>query len=471
VVLWCKILLMRISDIWDRLISYSHTNELFFEGSRIIAALSGGSDSMLMLRILYEFHKKGYISLYAFHLNHSLRAEADEEEAFVRSYCDSLGIPLKVEKADIRLYAKQHSISEESAGREIRYSLMRKLKADIGYDLIATAHHADDNAETVIMRLVRGTSLNGLCGIAPKNDDIIRPVLFLSKDEILEICECEDIPYVTDMSNFDDKYFRNRIRNNVIPLLKEDNPKFTEAVLRTTETLRDVRDYLERQTDKVELTFREDSISCNIDDILSVDRFIVSFVLMKMCRMLTGGKDIARNHIQKLTELVISGDVRWEYHIPGMYVYLYDGVLSFSLTERQNNKNSYEYDIEIGTDQYFEREKMHISTKILKKDKNFCINSYIKAIDYDKIRDRLFIVSRKDGMKFRPAGKGMTKKLSKYFSDMKLPMAMRDIIPVFMCGDDIVCVGGYDVDEKYRITKDTQNILTISVTYEGENDK
>lgn len=459
---------MKFSERLKEFYLYAKDRQLFDEHSRIIVALSGGADSMVLLYFLHRLCLEGRLSaVHAFHLNHSLRDVADSEQGFVERYCRENDIPLTVKKEDIRNYAEVNRISEETAGRKVRYSYLRELKDSLGYDLIATAHHADDNAETIIMRLTRGTALKGLGGIHPKQDDIIRPVLYLTKDEIYNICEEENIPYVTDMSNFDNNYFRNRIRNTVIPQLKKDNPSFSGSVLRTTEIMRDAWDYISKIVDSVNIVCDKNRVSCTLADIESCDDYIVSQVILRMCGILTGADNVGYSHVKKLTALLRGNDKRWEYHLPSIRAVCADGM--FYVTSETGKKNKkeeiiYRYDIIPGIRTEIPEAGIAVETEIIKKNKNFVINNYIKAVDYDRIKGKLFVTPREDGMKFRPVGRNMTKAVNKYMSDMKIPMHERDITPILRTEEGIVSVGTYETDERYMLTEKTENILLIKIS-------
>ncbi len=467
---WCKIIFMKFSDRYKDFLSYARRNCLFGKDSKIIVALSGGADSMVLLHFLYNAYTDGHISaIHAFHLNHSLRKEADDEEMFVKDYCHKRNIPVTTRKAEISLYAKNNHISEETAGRVVRYESLRSLKETLGYDLIATAHHADDNAETVIMRLIRGTAIKGMGGISPKNEDVIRPCLFLTKDEIYDIAESEKIPFVTDMSNFENIYFRNRVRNNIIPLLTEENPSFSKGLLRTTEIMRDAWEYINDVTDSIAVYKSDDEVYCNYCDIKNTGEFILSNLVLKMCDMLTDADNIGYLQIRKLTALIMkSGTERWEYHLTGIKFSFGDGRLSARLNSSEKNQTDYLYEIIPGENYEFEVPGIKIFTKILKKDENFIINSYIKAVDYDKIKGSLFISPRKKEQKFRPVGRNMTKSVSKFLSENKVPMDIRNIMPVFTDEEGIVLIGNMEIDERVKITKDTKYILQIQTEFTKE---
>ncbi|MBE6729913.1 MAG: tRNA lysidine(34) synthetase TilS, partial [Ruminococcaceae bacterium] len=214
----------------------------FLDNEKHIAvALSGGADSMALLYGLYMLKEELGITVSALHLNHCLRGEeADRDEAFVRKECKKLGIPLTVKRVDIKAVAKKTGESIELAARNERYRFFEENKGDA----VATAHNADDNLETVIYRLTRATGIDGLCGIPSRRDYFIRPLLCCQRKDIEKFLSENGVEYVTDSTNLSDDYTRNRIRHNVIPVLKELNESVYESFDTTVKILKDDSEYL-----------------------------------------------------------------------------------------------------------------------------------------------------------------------------------------------------------------------------------
>lgn len=210
---------------------------------RITAALSGGADSVAMLHALYSLKNELGFELCACHVNHNLRGEeSDRDEMFVRRLCRFLDIPLYVKNIKVLEYMKKHDSVEECA-RNIRYTFFEEVRCN---GLIATAHTASDNCETVLINMTRGTALSGVCGIPERRDNIIRPVLRCTREEIEEYCRANSLDFVTDSTNLSDDYVRNKIRHNVIPLLCEINPSLFAAISRMTEAVSLDDSYLDK---------------------------------------------------------------------------------------------------------------------------------------------------------------------------------------------------------------------------------
>ena len=203
------------------------------ENSRILLAISGGKDSMTMLDLFNCFKDELKLDLVACHFNHSLRENADRDEKFVKSQCEKYGLKFYSKKEDVLFYSNENKLSTEEGARFLRYKFFDEIKRAENIEYIATAHNKNDLAETVIMRILRGTGINGLVGIQSERGDLIRPILNFSRDEIEKYIEENNIPFVEDETNFEDLYLRNKIRLNLFQILKNEyNPKILDALSR-----------------------------------------------------------------------------------------------------------------------------------------------------------------------------------------------------------------------------------------------
>lgn len=231
----------------DKVRRFIGENSLLRGGDKVIVALSGGADSVSLLHVLYSDKEKYNIEIYAAHFNHGIRgAEADRDEGFCRELCKALDIPFYCGRADVPSFAAQTGESEELCGRRLRYEFLQGLAEKLGGAKIATAHNLNDNAETVLWNLTRGSGIGGLCGIPAKRDDIIRPLLCCSRAEIESYCRDKGIDYVTDSTNLSDAYTRNRLRHQVLPVLTELNTNAVENIARTSQLMREADAYLNK---------------------------------------------------------------------------------------------------------------------------------------------------------------------------------------------------------------------------------
>lgn len=216
-------------------------------GGRVVCALSGGADSMYLLCRLLEGAGRYGWTVRAAHLNHGLRDTARRDENFVRAWCGERGVPLAVERADVSAHAAGNGLSVEEAGRTLRYAFLEEEARKAGGALIATGHHAGDNAETVLMNLIRGCGLKGLCGIPERRGNIVRPMLEVSRREIEDYLSAHGVPHVEDETNADPAYTRNKVRHRLLPLLEELNPQAAAHIAAAARRLREDEEELNRQ--------------------------------------------------------------------------------------------------------------------------------------------------------------------------------------------------------------------------------
>lgn len=282
----------------NKLLAFLREQNMLQPGDRVICAVSGGADSMAMLWALNTLKEKLKIDVQAAHFNHNLRGEeSDRDEAFVKNFCDSHGIICHVGSA--RVEAGEKGL--EAAARNARYGFLQQLPGKI-----ATAHTADDNAETMLMHLIRGTGLKGLGGIAPNRENIIRPMLTVTRQEVLQFLKEENIPYVTDSSNETDAFLRNRIRHHVMPLLKEENPSLAENLSATALRLRQDEAVLDEQA----------ALTSNVEVLRQMPPSVQTRALQKLL-VSFGVREPEAQHIALLRRLVCSENPSAAGEFPG----------------------------------------------------------------------------------------------------------------------------------------------------------
>ena len=221
--------------------------DLIPPGSAVLCALSGGADSMYLLCRLLEGGERYGWSVQAAHLNHGLRPTARRDEDFVRDWCGERGVPLTVGRADVEAFARREGLSVEEGGRVLRYAFLEETARQEGLSLIATGHHAGDNAETVLMNLIRGCGLKGLTGIPERRGAVVRPMLAVTRGEVEAYLTEHNVPHVEDETNTDLAYTRNKVRHQLLPLLEELNPRAAAHIAAAARRLREDEDELERQ--------------------------------------------------------------------------------------------------------------------------------------------------------------------------------------------------------------------------------
>ncbi|MBR4072440.1 MAG: tRNA lysidine(34) synthetase TilS [Clostridia bacterium] len=416
---------------------------------KITVALSGGADSVCLLHILLSLKDRLGIEVCAAHLNHCIRgAEAKRDEAFVNGLAKKWEVPIICERVDVPAAAEKQKISLELAARQIRYDFLERVRGD---GVIATAHNADDNLETMLFNLARGTALKGLCGIPPVRDKVIRPLLYCTRQRIEQYCLDNGIEYVTDSTNLSDDYTRNKIRHNIVPELKKLNPSLEEAVARTAKLLSADNDCLENITKK-ELEKRLfDDNKLSLDGFANLNQSIATRLLKLYCDCL-GLKDISYRHIDLLYGVCINGG---ECCLPEKILVSRNKVLSV----KEENLKKVRFKVEIASSDSKELEKD-------KKINNLLLKNYL---DCDKIVGKSALRTRMSGDCVKLKNKNGTKSLKKLYTEYKIPVEKRDNWPV-LCDDmGVVWIYKIGVAERCATDENSVNIIKIDVT-EGFGD-
>ncbi len=412
--------------------------------TEITVALSGGADSMSLLYALNSLKKELGIKLYAAHFNHKIRGEeADRDEHFVSLKCKELGIELFIGSSDVPKFAKEHRMSLELAARSLRYEFLK----DIAKGAVATAHTADDNAETILFNLSRGTSIKGLCGIPAKRDIYIRPLIFCSRAEIERYCEANNIEYVTDSTNLCDDYTRNKIRHKVIPVLKEINPSFADTVNRTVLSLKEDNDYLEKVS-------KDEYLKRSFEDTLSVHSFdnLHKAVAFRVLRSFFESKisvPVDNFHIEKLYQVSLDGG---KISLPeGMCAYKKRDRLYIEKEGEPQEKTQFKVNLINSPNDLFKKNE---------KINRLFLNN---ALDCDRIIGELVIRVRQAGDKMRLNQRNGTKTLKKLYTEFSIPLSDRENLPVIADDEGVVWVCGIGVADRCVATEDTKNIIKIEV--------
>lgn len=420
----------------------------------ILLAVSGGVDSMVMADL---FLKANYTVAMA-HCNFRLRgAESDSDEAFVRSFAAERDIPLFVESFDTEEYANNQKISLQMAARELRYEWFSRISRDHGFDAIAVAHNLDDVAETVLLNLARGTGLKGLTGIAPKRDRIIRPLLFASREQIMEWARDHNINFREDSSNRLGKYLRNKIRHEILPLFREINPSFLSSLRETTIRLRGIEQFFyhyieqnrgifiqkfgDRYVIPIAKLMDSESREAILFELLRPFHFPpqVTFEILEALEASPGKKFFSSSHrLIKDREHLIITPIKDEDKSERYYIDAEIPVITKPLV------------------MHFTR-MTRDSGFILKPDRN------VAYLDSDKIHFPLILRKWRDGDWFIPLGMNGIKKLSDFFIDRKLSIDEKEAVWLLTQGDEIIWVIGMQIDERFKITPSTKEILKVEM--------
>ncbi|MGO9015986.1 MAG: tRNA lysidine(34) synthetase TilS [Dissulfurispiraceae bacterium] len=454
-------------------------HSMLSHGDGVLAGLSGGPDSVCLLVVLHSLREHFGMNLYAAYVEHGLRPEETPAEIFFcEKLCLSLNVSFSVKSVDVKSFAKAQGLNKQEAARELRYKALNEAAHTAGAAKIALGHTADDQAETVIMRLLRGAGTLGLSGIPPVRKNIIRPIIGVERKEIERFLETQKIGFLVDSSNLEDKYMRNKIRRTVMPALKDLGPDMTITIGRTADICREEDDYLELQTTKalMKLISRktDTAIELFILPIERMDKALVRRIIRRAVRAVEGLRGIGFIHIEALLDLVKSGH-------SGDRLYLPRGVRAIkgysTLTISSDHPAALETHIIEGPGDVFIRETSVVlsCTSIDIREPTptnapFAGGEFEggdgrqKAVfDAGKLRFPLQIRSRRPGDYFYPSGFGKKKKIQDYFVDEKVPRDLRDSIPLLLSDKEIVWVVGYRADERYRIDKNTVEALKFTI--------
>ena len=445
-------------------------------GDKVIVAVSGGPDSMCLLHILYSLKEELNIELAAAHVNHCLRGEeADADEEYVRKFCNSIGVEFYSKRVDIHNYAKERNLSCETAGREVRYDFFNELFHKLKAQKIALAHNANDQAETVLMRIMRGAGMEGLVGIKPVRDNIyIRPIINILRKDIEAYCSENNLGARIDKSNLENIYNRNKVRLELIPYIQDNfNKDIVNTLVRLSQTVSKDNEYLDRMASE-----RYQLYGNNVGGrvLIRKEAFgepeaILTRILRIALFKLTGTlKNFDKLHIYEIIDIAGRSTGK-KAILPNNVVALnsYEHIeLYLNKREGLTTKDKEEYKIYINKVNDVQCGKYKISVKLVERKKmiNFKNKILTKYFDYDKIIGDMILRYRKDGDRFTPLGMSGSKKLKDIFIDMKIPQEERDKIPLICFGEDIGWIVGYRVSDKYKVTNESKNILEINIERE-----
>lgn len=449
---------------------------MFNVGDKVVVALSGGPDSICLLHILYTLRDKLGISLVAAHVNHCLRGEESYvDEEYVKEFCNLIGVECYTVREDIGKISEEKKISTEMAGREVRYAFFEHVLKKVNGSKVAIAHNANDQAETVLMRIIRGTGIEGLVGIKPVRDKVfVRPIIDISRREIEEYCIKKNLNPRIDKSNLETIYTRNKVRLELIPYIEDNfNPHIIETLNRLSASMKEDSDYISNIAREYYSKYckkEEDKIIIK-KQVFKEHIALLSRIIRMAIKELKGNlNNLDKKHIYDIMDLQ-SGTT-------GKYIMLPEGIRVLNdygdicfYNERNINLNfklEDEYELKIGEKNNLEQLGINIEIKLVHRQEvdKFDHKEFIKSFDYDKINGAIKLRYRRNGDKFTPFGMKGSKKLKDLLIDLKIPKDKRDKIPLILFGDDIAWIVGYRISEKFKIDKNTKNILQIIIERE-----
>lgn len=463
----------------DKVLKVVKEYELIEKGDKVVLGLSGGPDSMALLYVLMDIREVVDFDIYIAHLNHGVRGEeALKDQIFVENLAKKLGLPCYSKTVNMNEYAEETGLSSEEAGRKLRYGFFREILDKIGGGKIAVAHNKNDQAETLLMRFFRGTGIDGLKGMDYINEDIIRPILGVEREEIERYLLDRNIETRLDKTNLEPIYNRNKIRLELIPYIEENfNPNIIETLWRTSRIVSIDSDFLEEYTQKSYNRMMKKKLKDSI--ILDGKQFIkehqsIQHRIIRKCIL-----DINGN-LQGVTEKHISDTlILFLERGTGKSIDLINDIIAktsyddFIIKKKKNIDNEdFLYRVDVEGTIYIDEIGYSFETKVLPVtnidiDKKY---RFIKCFDYDKIKGDLYIRNRKTGDRFIPYGMKGSKKVKDYFIDEKIPKDERDKIPLLTDDENILWIVGYRSSELYKINSNTKKVLVVGFNNSIEED-
>lgn len=455
----------------NKVLSIIKEHDLIKENENIVIGVSGGPDSMALLHVLLEIRDFIDFNIYIAHLNHGVRGiEARNDQLFVEKQAKKLNLPYYTRNVSMIEYGKEKGITAEEAGRELRFGFFREIIKEQGGGKIAVAHNKNDQAETLLMRFMRGTGIDGLKGMEFISQDIIRPILSISRSEIEKYIEEKNIDTVLDKTNLQPIYTRNKVRLELIPYIEENfNPNIIDTIWRTsrisTIDSEFLEEYTEKEYDKLLKKEEDNVIILDGEKLTYLNRSIQQRVIRNGIQKINGSlQGITEIQILSVLNLLLMGKTGKRINlINNIIARLNYNELIIEKKEKIEDRDflcelSYPGDVklkELGY--YFNMEIIEINEKT-----EFEKSKYVKYFDLSKIKGKLFFRNRKQGDRFSPFGMSGSKKIKDYFIDEKISKDLRDKIPLLIDEKNILWVVGYRTSEDYKVTKDTERILKIS---------
>lgn len=442
---------------------------------RIVAAVSGGPDSMALLKVLEVISPEYELTLCAAHLNHGMRAEAaDQEEDFVRKYCRNAGIDFESKRIHVPTLKKGTGKSIEEIAREERYDFLMHIALKYGAQKIALGHHLQDQTETVIMNFLRGSGAEGLKGMSPVRDGIfIRPLLGIRKEEILDFLEDARLTYIVDPSNESNVYLRNRIRHGLVPELKKQfNPNLEKTLGAMSEIMRLENDYMETVTGKIladwGVTLPDKEIRIKRADLVCLHPAIQNRIIKKLLKQFSPfGKGIGYIHIQAVVNLAGNHKPGGQIHLPfGIQIRREYDWLCFGRQAKgySAREEGFSYTVSAPDRVHIQEINKIITLELVQRpERIISYESNTAYMDYEEIIPPMTVRSIKQGDNIKPLGMTGMKKLKSYFIDRKIPLQQRKKIPLLADGKSVIWIAGMRLSERVKITDKSRKILKVEI--------
>jgi tRNA(Ile)-lysidine synthase len=451
-------------------------------GDRILIAVSGGVDSIVLLRTLFDLRKDLGIELAIAHLDHKMRDDSHKDLEFVQKLGQNLELDCFSEAIDVPALIEGEKRSPEEAARIARYGFLESVAIEWNATKIATAHNCSDSAETFLINLLRGSGIDGLSGLPAvrnlQNFKVIRPLIDCSRAEIEETAESKDWDFRVDPTNSDPKYTRNKIRHQLIPKLLEFNPNLLETLTNTTTNIEKASKFISRLAqqayDSILISKTTEEISLDKKELISHDDFLVENILRIGIKGLRGNLDgIEKIHLDRALDEIRADQVGNQVpFIKDLSMLIEPGHIRIVQGELEEPfADPYEVQLNLAGTQEFAEIGWSFEIEVTDEN-NYEANGCLEAqLDFDKIVQPLYLRNRRSGDRLTPLGMGGTKKLQDLFVDAKIPRIERDTIPIICDQDGILWVVGLRMSERGRVAPDTKKLLRLRAVPMNRSEK
>lgn len=479
---------MNLKRIDERILAEIDRHRLLSPKDRVVVGVSGGPDSVMLLHWLYRYQKRWQLSLFAVHLNHQLRPEADEEEEYVLRLCRTLNIPCLTSKRDVGELARKEKLSIQVAARRCRYELFTQVAEEKGFNKLALAHHGDDQVETVLMRLVRGAGPGGLAGMRVRRKlapdlELIRPLLGLTKEEIEAYCRHFGLEPRLDQSNLKDDYTRNWVRHHLLPKMKELNPNLVQAVYQLTQLLAEDVQYLDHLAEEalkdLNAVYEPNLIRVKRASLVQLPSPLQRRVIQLLLSYLLDFNPLEKVHVDAVCRLIESGEGEKEVHLPAHIIVRrqYQDLLFLrqpadgNLAEKQ--REGYAFFISQPGTYHFEGLPFTLTLTAGKtpagpKEKgegSGAGSTFVASFDKDRLALPLVIRSRQPGDKIQPLGMQGHSKVKEVLINHKVPRSVRPIYPLVADQKGVLWIPGLVRSERAKLTDETKETYTLSIRF------
>ncbi len=456
---------------------------LFTRGDRIVIGVSGGTDSIALLHILWSLNAMYHYGweLHVVHLNHQFRgAESEQDAEYVRSLCQSLGVIAHLYARDVSGYMRATGLGAQEASRNIRYQLYAEVAERIGANKVALAHHADDQVETIVFRMLRGTGLHGLTGmplrrwLVEHRIEVVRPLLTVYRSQLEAYCKQAKLSPREDSSNRSRKYERNRLRLDVLPLFAEVNSKYREHILQLADIARIDDEYLLKQSREqlAELitSQSEGRISICVNKFQSCDLALQRRMITLILSYLSSGIEWSSQHVEAVLHIIEGANPSAVIHLPKKLVVqrVYQHI-HFSRSEAEQAVDSYCYELNLPGTTWIPESGLKFHTSLVNSlPQGITLAKTAAVFDADQVKDQLWLRTRKSGDRISLLGTNGSKKLKDVLIDAKVPKRLRDALPLLVVGETIVWIPGVRRSTFATVSEQTERLLYVEVEYGEE---